>query len=243
MRRICCDTAFFGTPIDAIYRDRELFAELITAPYLDYEPEWTLVGGSEGRVIGYLTGSVSSSFFQYRAKTGAATLAKIICKLLTGGYSGHPRSERFARWLLTRSWREDPPSPSRAAHFHCNIEPGFRWGGGGFAPAALRLFEKALRMEGVDHYFAKALSWSGRNVERAYTRLGFELYSKKSITIFNREVSQLKMVCMHKVLRRRAAAAGGGGPPAGFQAHLRPIRFCRRARQLLSWLRRHAAGD
>lgn len=207
LQRLCCDTAFFGTPIDIVFKDRELFAELITAPYLDYEPEWTLVGESGGRVIGYLMGSASPSFFRYRAKTGAATLVKIGRRLVRGDYSDHPRSERFARWLFTRSWREDPPSPRQAAHFHCNTQPGFRWANSGFALAAWRLFEEALRREGVDHYFAKALSCSGRNVERAYTRLGFELYSKRKTTIFATEVSHLKMVCMHKALRARLPAA------------------------------------
>lgn len=42
VRRICCDTGFFGMPIDTVFKDRELFAELITAPYLDYEPEWMI---------------------------------------------------------------------------------------------------------------------------------------------------------------------------------------------------------
>ncbi|MEJ2699910.1 MAG: hypothetical protein P8Z70_09665 [Desulfuromonadales bacterium] len=30
IRRICCDTGFLGAPIDAIYQDRELFADLLT---------------------------------------------------------------------------------------------------------------------------------------------------------------------------------------------------------------------
>ncbi|MGC8493872.1 MAG: B12-binding domain-containing radical SAM protein [Syntrophobacteraceae bacterium] len=62
-------------------------------------------------------------------------------------YSDHPRSERFARWLFTHSWREDPPSPRGAAQFHCNTH------------------------------------------------------------IFATEVSQLKMVCTHKVLHTRLVAS------------------------------------
>ncbi len=47
VRRFCCETGFLGNPIDDIYRDHELFADLFLNAYLDYEPEWS--GWSKAR--------------------------------------------------------------------------------------------------------------------------------------------------------------------------------------------------
>ncbi len=38
IREICCDTGFLGNPIDRIFKDRELFADLFASLYLDLEP-------------------------------------------------------------------------------------------------------------------------------------------------------------------------------------------------------------
>ena len=35
VRRICCDTGFWGKPMDPIYQDRECLAGIIVDPYLD----------------------------------------------------------------------------------------------------------------------------------------------------------------------------------------------------------------
>jgi hypothetical protein len=57
IRQICCDTGFLGKPVDTIFQDRELFADLFAKPYLEHEPEWALVAEAEHRVVGYLLGS------------------------------------------------------------------------------------------------------------------------------------------------------------------------------------------
>src|SRR5579883_1462107 len=52
--RLCCDTGFLGRPVDSLFADRDLFAELFTRPYLDHEPEWGMVVEADGKVVGYL---------------------------------------------------------------------------------------------------------------------------------------------------------------------------------------------
>src|SRR5580658_5685961 len=56
-RQICCDTGFLGDPIETIFTDREVFADLFTSPYLNYEPNCAWVAETDGRVVGYLLGS------------------------------------------------------------------------------------------------------------------------------------------------------------------------------------------
>lgn len=97
VRRICCDTGFLGSPIEGIYQDRELFADLFTNAYLEYEPEWTLVAENGGRVAGYLMGSVDQHFNRTLMMSGFQTACKMVKKLITGKYSRHPRSEQFVR--------------------------------------------------------------------------------------------------------------------------------------------------
>ena len=61
IRKICADTGFLGDPIDPLFEDRELFADFLTAPYTDAEPENCMVlEGEEGQLMGYIMGSRSA---------------------------------------------------------------------------------------------------------------------------------------------------------------------------------------
>ena len=58
VRQICAETGFLGDPVDPLFEDRELFADFLTAPYTDAEPENCLVLEGEGRrLLGYIMGS------------------------------------------------------------------------------------------------------------------------------------------------------------------------------------------
>src|ERR1700728_1435631 len=60
--RLCCETGFLGGPVDTIFQDRELFADLFTRPYLDDGPEWVFVAEARKQVVGYVLGSVGPRF-------------------------------------------------------------------------------------------------------------------------------------------------------------------------------------
>jgi GNAT superfamily N-acetyltransferase len=201
VRRICCDTGFLGNPIDRMYHDRELFADLFTNPYLDYEPEWTLVAESAGRVVGYLTGSVDPHFNRTLMRSGFQTACKMVSRLITGKYSQHPRSEQFVRWVLTRGLKEQPKHPDGASHLHANLEKPWRWGA--LARRLLTTFESMLLAVGVNHYYAKFFSCPQRNPERLYDRLGFQIYDRMQTTIFRPEIPDtVYIICVQKRLER-----------------------------------------
>jgi hypothetical protein len=199
VRRICCETGFLGRPIDSIYRDRELFADLICNPYLDYEPEWTLVAEADGRVIGYLLGSVSSHFNLNLMYSGFKTSCKMLARHLTGKYADHPRSEQFVRWVLTKGLKERPNHPDDAAHLHFNLEKAFRMG-----TVTMRLwkaFQQMLQATGVDHVYGEFFSCEQRSPERMYNRYGFKIYDRSETTIFQQEIpNPVSIVCVHKWL-------------------------------------------
>jgi hypothetical protein len=199
VRWICCETGFLGQPIDAIYRDRELFADLITNPYLDYEPEWALVAESDHQVVGYLLGSVTPHFNRTLMLSGFQTACKMLTRLLTYRYSEHPRSEQFVRWVLTKGLMEQPRHPDGAAHLHLNLEKAYRLG-----RVALRLwlnYEEMLRWAGLDHYYAEFFSCPQRHPEHVYARYGFTVFDRSETTIFQPEIPDtVSIVCAQKRL-------------------------------------------
>jgi hypothetical protein len=199
VRLICCATGFLGGPIDTIFRDREMFADLITNPYLDYEPEWGLVAENDGRVIGYLLGSVSANFTRNLLVSGFHTACKMLARLITGKYKDHPRSEHFIRWVLTKGLMERPKHPDDAPHLHLNLEKAFRVG-----MVARRLwlaYETMLGAAGIDHYYAEFFSCPQRNPERIYFRFGFRIYDRVETTIFQPEIMDtVSIVCTCKRL-------------------------------------------
>jgi hypothetical protein len=199
VRLICCETGFLGRPIDPIYQDRELFADLITNPYLDNEPEWAFIAESGGQVVGYLLGSVNPRFNRTLMVSGFHTACKMLTRLLTGKYHDHPRSEQFVRWVLTKGLMEQPKHPEDAAHLHLNLEKEFRRG-----TVALRLwslFEKQLMAAGINHYYGEFFSCAQRNPETMYARYGFKFYDRSITTMFQPEISDpVSIVCAHKIM-------------------------------------------
>ncbi len=206
VRRICCDTGFLGGPIDAIYQDRELFADLITGPYLDNEPDWALVAEIDGRVVGYLLGSVSKYFHLKLIRSGFHTARKMLAKMVTGRYADHPRSEQFVRWVWITGFRERPKHPDRAAHMHFNLEDVYR--GRTIGKRIWLAYERMLYAEGIDHYYGEFFSHADRQPEQIYARYGFEVFDRRETTMFQPEIPHpVHVVCAHKRL--------SASPPSG----------------------------
>ncbi|MGH7968778.1 MAG: hypothetical protein ACREIC_08640, partial [Limisphaerales bacterium] len=121
IRTLCCETGYLGNPIDALFQDRELFADLFTKAYLEHQAHWAFVAEDNGRVVGYLLGAVSRSFELQLLRWGFVTASRMVLRLVAGRYAGHPRSRRFVRWLLTAGFREQPRHPANAAHLHWDV--------------------------------------------------------------------------------------------------------------------------
>ena len=197
VRKICCDTGFLGRPIDAIFRDRELFADLLTALYLDYEPDWALVAEQEGEVVGYLLASVSRAFALNQLRCGFATACRMLARLAAGTYDDHPRSRQYVRWVLTAGCRERPRHPAGAAHLHFNLVESCR---GRFLGKHLwDTFDRRLRAAGVREVYGEFYSYQGRRPERAYARYGFTVFDRRETTLFHPEIADT----VHVVCARR----------------------------------------
>jgi ribosomal protein S18 acetylase RimI-like enzyme len=199
IRRICCDTGFLGKPVDAIFQDRELFADLFTKPYLEHEPEWALVAEAEHRVVGYLLGSVSQQFETALMWSGFQTVMKMLFRLARGHYRGHPRSQRFIAWLLSAGMREQPRHPPRAAHLHFDLDRRYR--GRGIGQRFWELFEERLREAGICRCYGSFFSHARRRPEWVYARFGFTVFDRRRTTLFAPEVLEpVDVVCVHKTI-------------------------------------------
>src|SRR6478672_1204441 len=95
-------------------RDRELFADYLTAYYTDWEPESAFVLLIDGEIRGYLLGSR----FPFRQQCYA--FYQNISLFLRGTlrYANYnAASKKFVQWILRTAWREVPAAPRRTAHF------------------------------------------------------------------------------------------------------------------------------
>jgi GNAT superfamily N-acetyltransferase len=197
IRRICCDTGFLGNPIEAIFSDREVFADLFTNAYLDYGADWAWVADDGGQVVGYLLGAGSPSFNYTLMYSGFQTAVKMITRAAKGCYAGHPRSRHFIRWLLTSGYREQPKHPGDAAHLHLNVEKSHR--GHGLGLRLWRAFEQQLDHAGIRNCYGAFFSRPRRRPEAVYSKLGFSVFDRKATTIFQPEVSEpVEIVCVHR---------------------------------------------
>ena len=197
IRRICCDTGFLGNPIETIFSDREIFADLFTNPYLDYGADWAWVAEDCGKVVGYLLGSVSPSFNYTLMYSGFQTTVKMIKRAATGCYSSHPRSRHFIRWLLTSGYREQPKHPENSAHLHLNVDKSHR--GRGLGLRLWQAFERQLEGAGIRNCYGAFFSRPRRRPEAVYSKLGFSVFDRKATTIFQPEVSEpVEVVCVHR---------------------------------------------
>ncbi len=195
IRQLCCDTGYLGHPVDCLFQDRELFADLFTNAYLDHQPQWALVAEWNGKLVGYLLGAVSKHFDLLLMRSGFVTTSKMLLRLACGRYASHRRSRLFIRWLLTVGYREQPKHPPNAAHLHCDLARGFR--GRGILKRLWDVYEERLRLAGVSRCYGAFFSHPRRRPEAVYARYGFSVYDRRRTSFFEPEISEpVELVCV-----------------------------------------------
>lgn len=177
VRHLCCETGFLGKPIDAVFEDRELFADYLTAYYTDVEPESAFVIEQNGVVKGYLLGSRRPLRQQWHSFFHNIRL--FFCGM--SRYSTYNRATRdFIGWILRNSWREVPSAPRRTAHFHFNVLPEAQSIAG--THAMLNAFFDYLRARGEKAVFGQLVTFESRRGAKVLERFGFSVLEKKEIT-------------------------------------------------------------
>ena len=148
IKNIACDTAFFGEPVEALIDDRELFFDAFYAFFFDHETSTCWVAEQDGKVVGFLAGSVDahrqqqwSSFHIY---------PWIALRIISGKYTIWRRTLRYVLDLIGQAVKgELPYTDTRRfpAHLHINVTSGSR--GSGIGRRLLDAYHSQLRSLGV----------------------------------------------------------------------------------------------
>lgn len=181
VRGICCDTGFLGQPIDPVFEDREVFADVLTAYYTDKEPESCFVVERGGEVRGYLMGSRRHRERRLFDLThGPRVALKALWRCCTRPYGRESR--RYLWWVMTRSWREVPEAPGGVPHFHINLLKDVR--GVGETRALIDRFLEYLRGCGEESVYGQMVVFDNRRGERMFARYGFRVLNSGEVTKF-----------------------------------------------------------
>ncbi len=175
IRRICCNTGYAGGDIRPYFDDLELFADMLTLYYTDFEPQSTFVARAGGNTVGYLCGSLNSRRYNHVLAT------RIIPRLLSRALMGDYRLGRSTyRYILNILGQLSPaklslPHSLYPAHLHINIEKDYRQKGIG--RALLNRYRRYLHKHGIRGVHLGTTSLNGSAVP-FFEKLGFELYSR-----------------------------------------------------------------
>jgi GNAT superfamily N-acetyltransferase len=129
VRQLCCDTADRGGPVETLFHDRELIADLVTRYYTDFEPGSCWVAEDAGTVVGYATGTLSN-------RRHARLMAWRIAPAAVARAAARGALVRGETWRMLFAqarglWRHGPWRPGQAlqgypAHVHVNVRDGYR---------------------------------------------------------------------------------------------------------------------
>ena len=187
VRRCVYETGYGGETAEIYFEDMELFADMNTLYYTDYEPESAFVGLVDGEPAGYLLGCVDTLRFE---KIMSDEVMPYMLKGLTSGrYNLAPGVRRNLSRGITMMIRgevDEAPSDAYPAHLHIDLfEPYRRFGLG--SRLILGYFD-FLRDRGV-HGVHLNTSSAHTLALPFYEKLGFRRYSVRRVqTSFFREL-------------------------------------------------------
>lgn len=166
VRDIAWDTALMGKPASAFFEDKEVFTDILTLYFTDYEPESCYVVEVEARVVGYLLGAKNVAFM---AKSSFSIAWRIILKIIFRLTLLKIKNIQFTFKLIRSSLRGEFKAPESAheypATLHINLVHGFRSSGLGsklmsayfdyLAALGIKGVHLATMSEAASQFFAK----------------------------------------------------------------------------------------
>lgn len=192
VRRICCETALIGQPSSFFFEDDAIFADALTKYFTDYEPESCFVAGSDGEVVGYLTGAknikVMDKIFLHKIAFG------LLYKALLRGTLTKKKNVFFFFYLLRSfiklEFRMPDFSKKYPATLHININKDYR--GKGIGSRLIADYLIYLRRESIPGVHFATMS---RQASKFFTKQGFDL-------LYEGKRSYLKHVLLEDILLR-----------------------------------------
>ncbi len=123
LRQLCCDVANRGKPVESIFPDRVLVADLLTNYYTRYEPSATFVAEAEGQVVGYINGCLDNR--RYGLAMFWIIVPGVLLKAFKRGTFFNPIfwqhiAAMLRNWRRLFSWRRTSFN-SHQGHMHIGI--------------------------------------------------------------------------------------------------------------------------
>ena len=128
VRAIACETAARGEPVECFFHDREVFADLLTRYYTEWEPQSLWVAERDGQVVGYLTGCLDTRRYHRVMRwriIPAAALRGLLMGLLCRSETWRLVRAAIATWRLGGAG-SSKPLREHPAHLHVNVRRDVR---------------------------------------------------------------------------------------------------------------------
>ena len=174
LRDICCDTANLGGPMESFFFDRQVFADLGTLYYTDFEPQSTWVAQVDQQVVGYLMGCLDTR--RYLRITSWPIVPRVLLKAVIRGVFLRRQTWRFLgaafKSLSLGGFKRHIPLEQYPAHLHIDLKADFRGQGiGGRLIEKFILQAKTKGLKGI-HLTTREDNFSGR---KFFEKNGFRL--------------------------------------------------------------------
>ncbi|MFQ6037572.1 MAG: GNAT family N-acetyltransferase [Candidatus Aminicenantales bacterium] len=192
VRHLCCETGYFGQPIDRVFSDRKWFADFHTNYYLRHEHDSCFVAEAEGRIIGYILGCrhPRKFFWVYYPLVAVPLVLKALGKSLLGLYD--QKSRLYIKRLILSGSRERPRRPRHTPHFHFNVEAGSR--NRGVGRALIRELFRHFLKNGVEQVYGELLHAEKLRDESFYTSHGFRFYDRRPTSLGGEEFGKISWI-------------------------------------------------
>jgi GNAT superfamily N-acetyltransferase len=195
IRSLCCDTGYFGYPVDRVFLDRKWFADFNTNYYLRFEQDSCFVAeepGGTSQIIGYILGCRHPLRFNlvFYHLIDIPLILKASIKSFIKIYD--KKSRDYIKRLIGKGSRERPKRPKRTAHFHFNVAKGYR--NKGVGKALIRVLFRHFLENQIHDVYGELLHAENLRDESFYTTHGFKFYDKKPTSIQEEKFGRIHWV-------------------------------------------------
>lgn len=175
IRRICIQTGLLGEPLDPVFSDVELAADILVGCYYALEPVSFFVAEESGRPIGYLSGCLQTVPFMRKCRIRVGL--RLLRAFLTRGHLFRPSSWRFAHFSalygLTSERMRQSVFGTHPSHLHINLDAAARGRGAGTALIETFLAHAALHRSSGVH-----LTTASPDAKRFFMKAGFRVFAE-----------------------------------------------------------------
>ncbi len=174
VRAIACDSADMGKPIESIFPDREVAADLLVGYYTDYDPSSTWVAQQGETIVGYVNGCFDNRRY------GLAMFWIIVPCVLAKAFKRGTLFKKEIQALISgmlRNWRRlfcwrKESFNSHQAHLHIGIAAAVR--GQGVGERLVQALLEGAKARGVSEITASVHS-GNTSACVFFERLGFKI--------------------------------------------------------------------